>query len=170
MLLPTNLGGVTTYYSLTATDGRYITSTATTPFPTNAKTTSTSSSSSATSLSTAAKIGIGAGIGAAVLITAALAAFILMKRRRRSKRQPSVAPAPGSNFGEQTLDESHWSPKAELASDAQTQRFSKPMPQELSTNHSNQDLSLPGEKGVGSDRSGIHELPDTNLAGYTHAL
>lgn len=188
LLLPTNLGGVTSYYSLSAIGGSYITLTATSPFTmtataTNATPTSSSTNTgsfgqtaSATSLSTGAKAGIGAGVGTVVLIIAALTAFLLMKRRRRrSKHEQSEAVAPGSTFGEQTLDENYRSTKAELASDAQTQHFSIRTRQELPTNHSGQDLSSLGQgraasttPGLGSDSSGVHELPDTNWAGNTH--
>ncbi|KAE9971692.1 hypothetical protein BLS_004338 [Venturia inaequalis] len=158
MLLPTNLGGATTYYSLTAISGTTVTYSATTPYATNANHQSSGQVSSESGLSTAAKTGIGAGIGGAALVTTALAAFILLKRRRRSKRQQSVATAPGSTFGQQAVNENQWSPKAELASDAQTQRFTMP-PQELPTNKSDQDLSLVGQGGKGSGSTGLYELP-----------
>ncbi|TLD20892.1 hypothetical protein E2P81_ATG08556 [Venturia nashicola] len=162
MLLPTILGGVTTYYSLTAVNGTTMTYSATTPYATDTNSESSGQESSNNGLSTATKTGIGAGIGGAALITAALVAFILMKRRRQSKCQQSVATALGSTLGEQPTNENHWSPKAELASDAQTQRFTMPPPQELPTNISDQDLSLVGQRGTGSGSTGVYELPTPN--------
>lgn len=159
MLLPTNLGGATWYYSLTAMGGKTTTYSATTPYQTATNSASSEQVSSETGLSTAAKTGIGAGIGGAALITAALAAFILIKRRRRSKHQRDLATAPGSTFGEQAMNENQCSPKAELASDAQTQRFAMLPPQELPANKSEQDLSLVGQRGMGSGSTEVHELP-----------
>ncbi|QDS75082.1 hypothetical protein FKW77_006880 [Venturia effusa] len=173
MLLPTNLGGMTSYYSLSANGGSYVTYTATTPYPTTTtsiQTTTASSSTRSGGLTTGAKAGIGAGIGTAVLAIFALAAYLLMKRRKRSKVEQKIVTAPDNAVGEQgtVMDQDHWSTKAELANDAQTQRSPVPPPQELPTNNSGQDLSLRGKGGVESDKSVVHELPDNDTAKYTH--